>query len=757
MRHDLRLVPAAVMAWIGAFIAVMLGMRWQSALAGAAVALAATTIPLVLLVAHASRRTHVGVALLLACTAAVLAPVATGIRVAQVTRGPVAQAADLTAVVTAHVVLTTDLIRRPAAVRGGRELPESFVAGASSREVTLRGTTFATRVPVRLAIPADACPEVLEDDRAMLPGTHLVVRARAAPALVGQRSAATLIVFDCMEVAALPGVHQRAAGTIRAGLRDAVADRPPDAAALLPGLAVGDTSLAREELTEAMRRTGLAHLTAVSGANVTIVLGSVLGVLLLFGIPVRVSAVIAGLVLLGFVIVARPEPSVLRASVMGAIAVFAIAAGWSRTLSGGATRATAALSAAILVLLLVDPWLATSWGFALSVGATAGLVMLARPLAHRLGAGRRRLWTPVAHALAVTIAAQIAVSPLLIAMGAPVGPISVPANLLAAPAVAPATVSGLAAAVVSPLSPTAAEVIALPGAWSTGWIARVAHTADDLRHDPRLAWPPSWLPSLPSLDRWPDQRWQVVVCDVGQGSALVVRTGQQRGVVVDVGQEPDDVDRCLRDLDIRRIEALVLTHMHLDHIGGIEGALRGRAVDAVVTSTLAAPAEQVDRVRDVARSFGVALTLVDAPQRWRFGDVVVEVIWPIPPVVSESPENDASLSMIISTADITVFVGGDLEPTGQDGVAQQMRARGLGPVDVMVVPHHGSRRQSGSLARITAPRVALISVGENDYGHPHPETLALYGRTGAHLARTDHSGDLLLAADAQGIYLLTRR
>lgn len=755
--HDLRLAPAALVAWLSAFTSVLLGMRWQSALAGAAVAMAALAIPLTLVVRRRRRLGMVGVALGLALLAAVVVPVVSGMRVAQVTRGPVAAAAQMTAALSADVVLTTDLTRRPGGVRGGRELPDGFVAGASTRAVTLRGITYATRVPVRLAMNAGVCPDILTDERTTLPGTQVRVRARAAPALVGQRSAATLVVFACDEIIALPGAHQRAAGRIRAGLREAVANRPADAAALLPGLAVGDTSLARDDLTDAMRRTGLAHLTAVSGANVTIVLGSVLAILLLIGVPVRIGALLAGVVLLGFVLVARPEPSVLRASVMGAIALLAIVAGWTRTLSGGATRASAALGAAVIALVLLDPWLATSWGFALSVGATAGLVGLARPLAQRLGAGRRRFWTPVAHALAVTVAAQIAVSPLLLAMGAPVGPISVPANLLAAPAVAPATVSGLAAAVVSPVSPAAAEVIALPGAWSTGWIARVAHTADDLLDDPRLTWPPPWWPTWPNLDSWPDPQWQVVACDVGQGSALVVRTGEGRAVVVDVGQEPADIDRCLRDLHVHALDAVFLTHLHLDHAGGLAGALRGRDVNAVILSTLATPLEQRTSAAALARQYDTDLTLIDVPAQWQFDDVSVDVLWPIPPIVSESPENDASLGILMRTPQMSVLVGGDLEPWGQEGLAGQLRARQIPPVDVLVLPHHGSRHQSGQLAAASAPRLVLVSVGENDYGHPHPDALALYGRAGAVIARTDHSGDLVVSAGDGGLHLITRR
>ena len=165
------------------------------------------------------------------------------------------------------------------------------------------------------------------------------------------------------------------------GLRDAaVRALPPAPAGLLPGLAVGDTRNQLPEVEEDFRTAGLTHLTAVSGANLTLVAGTVLLLLRLARADPRLAAALAAVALVGFVVLARPSPSVLRAAVMGGVVLLALALGRARS-------AVPALAAAVLVLLLVDPALAVDAGFALSVLATGALVLLGPPWAAAL---RRR-------------------------------------------------------------------------------------------------------------------------------------------------------------------------------------------------------------------------------------------------------------------------------------------------------------------------------------------------------------------------------
>lgn len=259
------------------------------------------------------------------------------------------------------------------------------------------------------------------------------------------------------------GIH-RAAHAIRARFA-AVARRslPPDQAALLPALVLGDTSAVTATTARAFRTAGLTHLTAVSGANVAIVCGAVLLSAALIG-P-RAAAVLAGLTLVLFVVVVSPGASVLRAAVMGAIALLAV-------LTSRRRQAVPALSATVIILLAISPELAVDVGFALSVVATAALVVLAPVWSAQLTA--RRWPKPLADALCVAAAAQLVTAPLIAAVSGQLSLVGLAANLAVTPVIPPITMLGTAAAALSvPLPAVAALLIRLTGP-ELWWLLRVA-------------------------------------------------------------------------------------------------------------------------------------------------------------------------------------------------------------------------------------------------------------------------------------------
>jgi len=233
-----------------------------------------------------------------------------------------------------------------------------------------------------------------------------------------------------------PGLIADVAEHVRSGLRDAVSGLPVDARGLLPGLVIGDTSRTPQSLTDAMLKTGMTHLSAVSGSNVAVVLAAAMGLCQVIGVRRRWRPPVALLLLAGFVILARPEPSVLRAAVMGVIGLLGLSA--SRRRMG-----IPALSGAVLVLLCIDPWLSRSFGFALSTLATLGLLLFARPwgqwFARFLPVRLQGLGVPIA----IPVAAQAMCGPVVVLLQGSVTLIGVVANLLAAPLVAPATVLGV--------------------------------------------------------------------------------------------------------------------------------------------------------------------------------------------------------------------------------------------------------------------------------------------------------------------------
>jgi competence protein ComEC len=266
------------------------------------------------------------------------------------------------------------------------------------------------------------------------------------------------------------GAVQRAAHAVRGRFAAAVRDTlPADEAAMLPALVLGDTSAVTGETSRDFRAAGMTHLTAVSGANVTIVCAAVLFSARWIG-P-RAAVALAAVALVAFVIVVQPTASVLRAAVMGAIALTGM-------LSSRRRQAIPALSATVLILLAVAPHLAVDAGFVLSVLATAALVVIAPAWSRRLvGRGCPK---PLADALAVACAAHAVTAPLVAGISGRVSLVAAAANLAVAPVIAPITVLGSAAALLCVLWPPGAQLLIRftgPELW---WVLNVAKWSADV-------------------------------------------------------------------------------------------------------------------------------------------------------------------------------------------------------------------------------------------------------------------------------------
>ncbi len=626
---------------------------------------------------------------------------------------------------------------------------------------------------------------------------------RLSPAESGQSLVAILTARGPPRRVGDGGPIVVAAESVRRGMRAALDPLPEDPRGLLPALVVGDRSLTPSALTDDMRATGLTHLSAVSGANVSLILLAVLGCCRISGLPRRLRPWVAGLVLAGFVVLARPDPSVLRAAAMGSIGLLGMLA--NRRASG-----LPALAGAVVVLLCVDPTLATSYGFALSTLATLGLLLFARPWAQYLSDRLPRPLRFLGPAIALPLAAQATCAPVIVLLQGSISVVGVLANLAAAPLVGPATILGIVVALSALLSPALAALVAWVAAVPAAGIAWIAHTCAKVPFG-SLPWPSNVAGALllagltvgalilgpwalrvarrhialvvallvvgvalwwPVGDpAWPVPGWRLVACDVGQGDALVLATQPGHALVVDAGPDPAVVDSCLRRLGVTEVDALVLTHYHADHVNGVPGVLHGRTVHAVYATPVQEPQPQAQTLARVVTDAGLPLRSIVACDVLVAGNVVAQAKWPGSPISGGSVPNNAGVVLDVSTPGLRLVLLADIEREaaavlrrtwngGCGGGPQPLAAiepERPGRVDVLKVAHHGSANQDSRLLDDLAAPVSLISVGaDNDYGHPAPSVLAALARLGSAVYRTDRDGDILVALGPNGLSVARR-
>ncbi|MGE2728923.1 ComEC/Rec2 family competence protein [Mycolicibacterium vaccae] len=438
---DLRLVPAALTSWA----VTAAGITW------AGVGASLTAVAAVTVTAAtgwwAARRAPAGDRPSWTTAVAAVALVGAGFAVAVTMREAAARHHPLTSAIGSSVAVVVAPTETPRVLAGGR----TMFRGALHR---LDGVPSAGRVLV-FASGADYAR--------LQPGQPAGFRAVVGAPKRRDLTVAVLAAKGPPVPGAAAPVQQVAHG-VRSDFASAARSAlPADQAAMLPALVLGDTSTVPQPITAQFRVAGLTHLTAVSGANVTIVCGAVLMSAAVLG-P-RAAVALAAVTLLGFVIVVQPSASVLRAAVMGAITLLAV-------LSHRRRQALPALAGTVVALMVGAPELATDAGFALSVSATAALVLLAPGWTKRL---TDRGWPrPLAAAVSVAFAAQLVTAPLVAGISGSVSLVAVLANLAAAPVIPPITVLGTAAAALCPVWPAGAELLIRftgPEVW---WLLGVA-------------------------------------------------------------------------------------------------------------------------------------------------------------------------------------------------------------------------------------------------------------------------------------------
>ncbi len=570
---------------------------------------------------------------------------------------------------------------------------------------------------------------------------------------------------------------------------------PAREAALARGFVLGQDAGIDDRTTGDFRASGLSHLLAVSGQNV-ILLGLLAWPLMaLAGAPPKTRRLVIALLVLLYIPLAGGGPSIQRAGVMG-IAALAVAT------AGRAASRLWILALAAAVTLALDPRAGLDPGWQLSFAAVIGIALLAKPLRMRLegltgDTGWRRA---LAEGAAVTLAASLATAPLIgFHFGrVPVG--TVAANLMVLPAIAPAMWLGMISAAVGQLwsglavpfnlaNSIALGMIAQVAAWFgrpgwaeagielsfTGLTALTAALAAGAGLLLRLwrAPPPDpagtglaarrrralaviavlaagWLVAGPlvsgghrrSLADPPPGGARIELFDVGQGDAILIRPPDAPAVLVDGGPPGGDLRGALRSAGVDRLSAVLLTHRHLDHYGGLFELFGTVPVGRFLFDS--APW----RLIAAARAGGARLVRVGEGGRFSpGGGIRLDLLWPPPdrPAATVDPDpNSRSVGVLLTLGRFSMYLPGD-------GEAESVPVD-PGPLDVIKVAHHGSADQGleALLAR-DRPRIAVIQTGEgNPYGHPDPETMETLRDGRVRTYRTDRDGTVSIVIDRSG-------
>lgn len=550
--------------------------------------------------------------------------------------------------------------------------------------------------------------------------------------------------------------------------------------ALTRAMVLGDRSGLDPEKEEAFRASGTYHVLAISGAQVALLAALLTWPLRRAGVPAWPSALLASGLLCLYSQLVGGEVPVLRATCMALVVLFGTALELPADLAN-------LVGFAGFLLLTHQPSAIGDASFQLSFAATLGILLFTRALLERVP----RLPLRADMALAASLAAQATLTPLLALHFTRLAPAALVLNLAAVPLSGVVMVAGLATLLLAAVPPLAAFAASM--AWCaahalllTGRVVEV-WPALDVRVAPPAAW--VWILhaaglwafldprlrrrgvvlftlSLAGLVHGPagasgDGRLHATILDVGQGDAIAVMSPTGRAWLVDAGGgytrrfDPGEfvVAPYLWDLGVRRIERLVVSHAHPDHVGGVPFLLGAFDVGEVWEGPAPLQDAGYETLDRALRDAGVPRRAVVAGLEERWDGVEVRLLGPAAPSgASWRTRNDDSLVLWLRLGRVSLLLPGDVEAVGE-------RCCGERRSDVVKVPHHGSRTSSTpAFVAGARPRLAIVSAGiRNPFGHPHPEVVERYRKSGALVLRTDRDGAITVSTDGSRLWVTSHR
>ncbi|HEX6747920.1 MAG TPA: DNA internalization-related competence protein ComEC/Rec2 [Longimicrobium sp.] len=562
----------------------------------------------------------------------------------------------------------------------------------------------------------------------------------------------------------------------------------PRNAPLADALVLGRRETMDRAVADRFAASGLVHLLAISGTHVALVAAALMLLARVAGVR-RDAAVwlTIALVTLYLAMIGAP-PSAVRSGIMTALTLLTLvlqrpSSPWSIVAAAG------------FAILALDPMAALDAGVQLSFAGVLGIMALRRAMLDRVPLRLRegKVLRPLAESLVVSVAAFVATAPVVAHHFGQVAPVSILANLPAIPLTSLALVGIGAACALEPLAPGLARLVADGASLALGLLGKVVDAAAAVPGGHAAVARPQWwlwaaaaIAVLLALEwsagmrrrvRWalaplaagaaflllplaaaPARGLEVAFIDIGQGDAIALHTPGDRWVLVDAGPWDEDFDAgarrvlpYLRRHGARRLEAMVLTHPHVDHIGGAAAVMRGMHVGRMIEPGLAFGTPVYLHTLTAAESTHVQWTAARQDRTLHVDGVELTFLWPAADVLDAPADaNDISAVIRLRYGAFSMLLTGDAPDFVEHALVarygQNLRSA------VLKAGHHGSRTASSEeFLETVDPALAVISCGRrNKYGHPAPETLARLRAEGIEVARTDEDGTVVIDVDPGG-------
>ncbi|MBI5869370.1 MAG: DNA internalization-related competence protein ComEC/Rec2 [Actinobacteria bacterium] len=561
-----------------------------------------------------------------------------------------------------------------------------------------------------------------------------------------------------------------------------------DASELLRGMVLGDDDDISEEVIADFRAAGLLHLLAVSGQNVVLLGFIIMLICRALLVPRLAATAIAMLVICLYVPLTGAGPSIVRAGIVGVL-------GLAAYLFSRQTNAWHFLALAAAIILSINPWSLLDPGFQLSFGAVIAIFFVA-PL---FSAPLAVLPAALREAIAITTAASLVTAPVMMYHFNQISLVTVPANVAAAPVAGPVMLLGTLSILLSPVSSLAAWTLNGISATCTGYLIMVANFFAAMPDAVYNSGTPGLMAigifygmltgmviisrtiGIPGMAAWlkgrrryslalalllaallgmacfgggatgmPPSAYTVSFLDIGQGDATLIQVPGGATVLIDGGPGSEVIDR-LKAGGVTSLDAVILTHPHADHLGGLDEVLDEYPVAAVFDSGFPSSSPQYRDFLKLVKEKSIPYASLRRGQTLRFGDLTLECL---SPGDTPSPDDTNANSVVL----VAAYHGLDILCPG-DGEEETLASLELQPVEVFKIGHHGSKDPAleRTLDKLK-PDATIISVGQgNTYGHPAESTLDKLRESGTKIFRTDQQGTIKVAQTDEGIEISTER